>query len=144
LPEGRGVQIGPALERGKFAPDRLPVSLHLLCTGDGGIAKDLNQARRWFQLAAEQGDREAQAVLGGMYMEGEGGPAGPAIGARWLRRAAEAGHPEAMNINRAVLFPGLEGFAQYLKTRASLRHQGPVGHVQWQLQGEPMFEEFGF
>ena len=41
--------------------------------GDG-VPQDLEEAVRWYRLAAEQGNGLAQIVLGGMYYKGLGVP----------------------------------------------------------------------
>lgn len=52
-------------------------------------AGDYMTALRKFRLAAEQGDADAQLVLGGMYAEGQGVAQDYAEAARWYHRAAE-------------------------------------------------------
>ncbi|WP_424339039.1 tetratricopeptide repeat protein, partial [Henriciella sp.] len=51
-----------------------------------------SSARRWFGLAAEQGDAEAQYNLGVMYQNAEGVTRDDAEAVRWLRLAAEQEH----------------------------------------------------
>jgi hypothetical protein len=46
------------------------------------------QAARWFRKAAEQGDAAAQAMLGGLYLEGKGVPKDIFQAYVWLNRAA--------------------------------------------------------
>jgi TPR repeat protein len=46
-------------------------------------------SRRWYALAAEQGNPDAQYALGVRWLRGEGGPADAATGVAWLARAAE-------------------------------------------------------
>jgi len=59
---------------------------------DGG---DFQTAfEEWRPLAA-QGDADAQVALAGLYAEGSGVPANPAMALYWYRRAAEAGHAVA-------------------------------------------------
>ena len=84
-------------------------SLHLAEQGDAkaqlhlaglyragrGIARDLDQAMRWYRAAAERGLAEAQFELGKVYDTGTGGPRDPFEAVRWYRLAAQQGHGRA-------------------------------------------------
>ncbi len=56
---------------------------------------DFTEAIRWFRLAAENGDSDAQAELGFLYVSGTGVSRDLAEGIRWFRLAAEQGHAKA-------------------------------------------------
>src|SRR5262245_3835735 len=59
-----------------------------------GVAKDPKQAVRWLSLAAQKGQYQAQATLGGMLFRGQAVPRQAARGLMWLtlgRDAASAG-----------------------------------------------------
>ena len=60
-------------------------------TGEAGQKKDLGEARRWTQRAAEAGDRKAMHNLALYYFEGSGGPKNTTTAAQWFRRAADLG-----------------------------------------------------
>lgn len=60
-------------------------------TGEAGLKKDLGEARRWTERAAETGDRKAMHNLALYYVEGSGGPKNTATAAQWFRRAADLG-----------------------------------------------------
>jgi localization factor PodJL len=60
-------------------------------TGEAGLTKDLAEARRWTQRAAEAGEAKAMHNLALYYVEGAGGPKNVTTAARWFRRAAELG-----------------------------------------------------
>src|SRR5262245_18899555 len=60
--------------------------LYLLGTG---TAKDGVQAGRWLRLAANKGQRSAQAMLGSMLFKGQGVPRQPAMGLAWLTLAKD-------------------------------------------------------
>ncbi len=60
-------------------------------TGTDGVGKDLGQARRWTQRAAEGGDPRAMHNLALYEFEGTGGAKNVAIAADWFRRAAVLG-----------------------------------------------------
>ena len=60
-------------------------------TGEAGLKKDLGEARRWTERAAESGDRKAMHNLALYYVEGSGGPKNTTTAAQWFRRAADLG-----------------------------------------------------
>ncbi len=59
--------------------------------GQAGLTKDLGEARRWTQRAAEAGDRKAMHNLALYYFEGTGGQKNLTQAAQWFRRAADLG-----------------------------------------------------
>jgi localization factor PodJL len=59
--------------------------------GEAGLKKDLDEARRWTERAAEGGDRKAMHNLALYYFEGQGGAKNTTIAAQWFRRAADLG-----------------------------------------------------
>jgi len=56
-----------------------------------GVKKDLVEARRWTERAAQGGDRRAMHNVALYYFNGEGGPKNTATAAQWFRRAADTG-----------------------------------------------------
>ena len=60
-------------------------------TGEAGLKKDLGEARRWTERAAEAGDRKAMHNLALYYVEGSGGAKNTTTAAQWFRRAADLG-----------------------------------------------------
>lgn len=60
-------------------------------TGDEFTERDYVEALRWYRVAAEQGDPNAQDNLGSMYLNGIGVPKDYAEAAKWYRKAAEQG-----------------------------------------------------
>ena len=56
---------------------------------------DNKEAVKWFRLAAEQGDAEAQINLGVMYETGRGVPKDDKEAVKWYRLAAEQGDADA-------------------------------------------------
>lgn len=56
-------------------------------------AKDLHQAARWFNLAAEQGHNYAQARLGQMLFNGDGVPRQAPRGLMWMKLATQNADP---------------------------------------------------
>lgn len=61
--------------------------------GLGGV-KDVKQAVRWLQLAANKGQYQAQAVLGAMLFKGEAVPRQGARGLMWLTLARDAANQQ--------------------------------------------------
>ena len=57
-----------------------------------GLAKDHQEAVKWFLLAAEQGESGAQYNLGSMYLHGQGVPKDDAEAMKWFRKSAEQGY----------------------------------------------------
>jgi localization factor PodJL len=75
--------------------------------GQAGLAKDLVEARRWTERAAEGGDRKAMHNLALYYFEGAGGPKNLTSAAQWFRRASDLGLVDSQ-YNLARLYE--EGF----------------------------------
>jgi localization factor PodJL len=72
-------------------------------TGVSGVVKNMAEARRWTERAAEGGDRSAMHNLALYEFRGEGGPQDLAAAARWFRKAAEAGVVDSQ-YNLALLY----------------------------------------
>lgn len=64
---------------------------------------DYHGALKEFTALAEQGDANAQAMLGSLYGSGRGVPKNHAEALKWARLAAEQGHAEAQ-LNLAVMY----------------------------------------
>ena len=80
--------------------------------GDG-VLQDNKKAVKWYRLAAEQGDSEAQYSLAWMYGNGEGVLQDYKKAVKWYRLAAEQGYSDAQN-NLAVRYWLGEGTLQNL------------------------------
>ncbi len=74
-------------------------------TGDAGLPKDVAEARRWTERAAQSGERRAMHNLALYYFEGTGGPKNLALAAQWFRRAADLGLVDSQ-YNLARLYEG--------------------------------------
>ena len=72
------------------------VSLGRLLVEGKGISHDPVRARDLFLQAAKNGNKEAQARLGKMLMQGEGGPKNTQEGLQWLETASD--HPISKHI----------------------------------------------
>jgi localization factor PodJL len=76
-------------------------------SGEAGFKKDLSEARRWTERAAQNGDRKAMHNLGLYYFEGTGGTKNTTVAAQWFRKAADLGLVDSQ-YNLARLYE--EGF----------------------------------
>lgn len=69
-----------------------------------GIEQNFSEAYKWYLLAAEQGNPEAQFSLGVMFQNGEGVPKNFETAIRWFLKASDNGNKDAKkaleNINR--------------------------------------------
>jgi TPR repeat protein len=62
-----------------------------------GVPQNDAEALKWYRLAADQGNAQAQANLGIMYEKGQGVPRNAAEAMRWYRLAADLGNPRAQS-----------------------------------------------
>ena len=63
-----------------------------------GVLQDKSEAVLWFLKAAEQGNADAQVLLGEIYFEGFGVSENKKEGIKWVRKAVEKGDSDAMLI----------------------------------------------
>jgi len=59
---------------------------------------DLKRARQWYRRAALKGHDRGLFEYGLMLIQGEGGPKRPALGRRYLERAAAIGQLDALKV----------------------------------------------
>ena len=64
---------------------------------------DLHQAIRWYRVAADHGEAEAEFQLGMIYLNGQGVTECEETALRWLGRAADGGHSEAATLYEYLL-----------------------------------------
>ena len=76
-----------------FGDSNAQYNLARLYLDGTGVEPDTRQAARWFNLAAEKGHYQAQALLGHLLVSGEGVPRQPARGLMWLTLARDAADP---------------------------------------------------
>ena len=62
-----------------------------------GVSKDLEEALRWYEKAAENEHAQAQYWLGRMYYYGKGVPEDHEKASYWWKKAAENGHVGAQS-----------------------------------------------
>ncbi len=71
--------------------------------GEGGVAKDLVEAAKWFRKSAEQNYAKAQYNLGVCYDNGQAVAKDQAEAAKWYRKAAEQNMAEGSIQSRILL-----------------------------------------
>lgn len=71
-----------------------------------GVAQDLKEAVKWFQLASAQGHANAQFALGLMYANGQGVLKNKKEAVKWYRLAAAQGFASAQNTLGAIYYGG--------------------------------------
>ena len=59
--------------------------------------QNYTEAMRWYRMAADTGNAEAQVAVGNLYGEGQGVPRDYSEALRWFRMAAARGNAEAQN-----------------------------------------------
>ena len=69
--------------------------LGLMLINGKGVARDLAEAAKWLEKAAELGDYEAPFILAGLHADGRGVPQDPGKAMELLRQAAANGHEGA-------------------------------------------------
>ncbi|AYV49189.1 Localization factor PodJS [Caulobacter flavus] len=110
-----------AKDRGGLAPLRKAANLgqpkaqFLLAKmaemGEGGVRKDLAEARRWYERAAQGGDPSAMHNIALFAYRGDGGDKNLTTAANWFRKAAETGLVDSQ-FNLAQLYENGRGVAQ--------------------------------
>ena len=96
---------------------------------ESGLLRNTEESMRWYRKAAENGNAEAQSVLGYMYLNGEGVAKDKAMALEWLHKAAKQDHPDAYLSLGLASGDANESFNYYLKA-AELENtlaQGMVG-----------------
>lgn len=83
----------------------------LLENGKGGVKRDMVEARRWSERAANGGDPRAMHNLALYYFKGEGGPRNSTTAALWFRKAADTGLVDSQ-FNLAQLYESGLGVSQ--------------------------------
>ena len=79
--------------------------------GEGGVKKDLAEARRWYERAAQGGDPSAMHNIALFAYRGDGGPKNLTTAANWFRKAAETGLVDSQ-FNLAQLYENGRGVSQ--------------------------------
>jgi TPR repeat protein len=69
-----------------------------------GVPQDFKEARRWYTMAANQGNADAAFALATMYINGEGVEPDQRAARNWLQRAADGGNLPARTLIQNGLF----------------------------------------
>ncbi len=67
----------------------------LYTLGERGVARDDDEALRWYRMAAAQGYAKGEYLVGHFYALGRSVARDPVEAARWYRRAADRGYVRA-------------------------------------------------
>ena len=91
-------KAGPAAQQGATLgdPHAMAVLGIMASNGDGTVKKDNVEAVRWYQRAAELGDRKAMYFLANAYRDGVGIEKNEAKALEWYRKGAELNSPACM------------------------------------------------
>jgi hypothetical protein len=79
----------------------------MYANGDG-VTKDNVEAVKWYRKASDQGDAEAQSLLGLMYANGDGVTKDSVEAVKWYRKASGQGNAMAQN-NLGLMYESGEG-----------------------------------
>lgn len=87
-----------ALKRVKENPDDAPAMTLLgeLYRDGVSVRRDLTEAMRWYKLAADRGDRQAQFALGIAHLNGSGAAKDRKVAQDWLEKAMAQDHAGAL------------------------------------------------
>ena len=87
-----------ALKRVKENPDDAPAMTLLgeLYRDGVSVRRDLTEAMRWYKLAADRGDRQAQFALGIAHLNGSGAAKDRKVAQDWLEKAVAQDHAGAL------------------------------------------------
>jgi uncharacterized protein len=96
-----------------------------------GVAKDLEQAVKWYRMAADQGDAMAQCALGNCYEKGQGVARSATNAVAWYAKSAAKGFARGQYLlgacyaeGRGVARDYLEAYKWY--TRAAAKGYEPA------------------
>ena len=102
LLRGYGARKDPEAARRLFelaAKDGHPIALYSLgVIYETGTPRYVLEALKWFRLAADQRNNQAQLNLAILYDRGDGVPRDPVEAAKWGRYAANNGNPRAQKL----------------------------------------------
>jgi len=107
--------VAQQIDRGA-AKGELQLSIGVSLFNGEGVPKDVVLAARYIRIAADQGNADAQNMLGTMYKAGEGVVKDNHESAKWFRMAAISGHAEAQS-NLGIMYASGHGVPQdYLES----------------------------
>ena len=74
---------------------KLSSNLRVMYANGTGVPQDHKEAVKWYRIAADQGNAQAQFNLGVIYENGEGVPQDYKEAMKWYRMAADQGNSQA-------------------------------------------------
>jgi uncharacterized protein len=104
---------------------------------NNGKPEELQQAAQWYLRSAEQGNAEAQLLLGFAYLAGVGLTKDEKNGISWIQKAANFGFPKAQAIMGAAYLDGLYGLSKDISgakewlTKAALQGEPGAEYLLW-------------
>ena len=96
---------------------------------------DYGKALKWLSKAADQGNADAQGLLGFMYYKGEGVTQNYAEALKWFRKAVDQGDADTQGLLSVIYYYG-EGYTQnYVESLKWARKGANQGNAvaQWVL-----------
>jgi TPR repeat protein len=115
----------------------------LLYTGYGGVPRDDAQARRWFAVAADAGNPDAQAQVGYMARNGLGGAEDRALALAQTARAAAQGHAYGAGLNGLYRIETITDDRADPQAVANLVRAADAGHLFAQVALGTLVYELG-
>lgn len=91
--------------------------------GQNGIGKDLEKGLRWYKLAADQGDKEAQEMVCKAFAYGKGCVQNERTAVEYGEKAAKQGSIKSMELIGKLFFKGtgLDHLSAEVKKQSALR-----------------------
>lgn len=80
--------------------------------------KDVENAYKWYAIAAEQGNSQAQAELGVLYSSGKLGEKNHAQAFQWFLKSAQAGNSLGMDLLATFYWKGMGTPRNYIESYA--------------------------
>ena len=102
---------------------------------------DYAEAVKWYRLAAERGDNDAQFNLGAMYFEGQGVKKDKVIGLMWLEISSRNGNNSAKDSLSKISKVPYEIFAlkksiPYVEECIRKKYKGCSKPIKWESLGK--------
>ncbi len=98
--------------------------------GLGPVARDRQEAARWFMQAAENGNGDAQYALAQAFASGDGVPVDKPHAMQWLERAAQSGQTAAIMSLARLLDEGIELPADRPRATEWVRRAAELGDTR--------------
>jgi hypothetical protein len=139
----------PWLTRPSSPPPKLPESVSTTTVAAADAVKrglvaeereDFDEALRWYRMAADRGNPDAQYKIGGLYSMGRGVTRDDGEAVRWFRKAADQGNTAASFSIGQNYEIGIGVTRDYAEAMRWYRKAAEQGDVMAQTQIAFMFE----